>query len=118
MRNTAEYEEYLTNPLEDRYPMQSEPVCDECSEPQDEQPWCGECGCCLDCCRGEYVGCPPKGMKCKSCGNDDDFIICYISVDRVWYKGTGEVVDSKSLFVDDTDSPPACGKCASKDIRR
>ena len=51
MRNTAEYETYLTNPLEDRYPEETTPTCDECSEPQDEQEWCGECGCCRACCK-------------------------------------------------------------------
>ena len=63
MRNTVEYETYLTNPLEDRYPEEVTPTCDECSEPHDEQPWCGECGCCRDCCKGEDVDCFPSSMK-------------------------------------------------------
>lgn len=63
MRNTAEYENYLTNPLEDRYPEEPIPTCDECGEPHDEQPWCGECGCCRACCKNEYVGCIPNDAK-------------------------------------------------------
>lgn len=62
MRNTAEYEAYLTNPLEDRYPEENTPTCDECGEPHDEQPWCGECGCCRACCKNEYVDCMPDSM--------------------------------------------------------
>ena len=62
MRNTAEYEAHLTNPLEDRYPEEPTPTCDECSEPHDEQEWCGECGCCRVCCKNEYVGCMPASM--------------------------------------------------------
>jgi len=70
MRNTAEYENYLTNPLEDRYPEEPIPTCDECGEPHDEQRWCGECGCCLDCCKAIFVGCKPKTRwehNCKEC---------------------------------------------------
>jgi hypothetical protein len=63
MRNTAEYEAYLTNPLEDRYHEEPTPTCDECGEPHDEQPWCGECGCCLDCCKGATSDCEPKTRK-------------------------------------------------------
>ena len=63
MRNTAEYEAYLTNPLEDRYPEEPTPTCDECGEPQGEQEWCGECGCCRSCCKNEYVDCEPAGLK-------------------------------------------------------
>lgn len=62
MRNTAEYEAHMTNPLEDRYPEEPTPTCDECSEPHDEQEWCGECGCCRVCCKNEYVGCMPASM--------------------------------------------------------
>ena len=63
MRNTAEYEEYLNNPLEQGFAYEPAPQCDECGEPQDEQPWCGECGCCRACCKGEYVDCMPATMK-------------------------------------------------------
>ena len=51
MTNTAEYERYLTNPLEDRYPEEPEVRCDACAEPHGEQDWCGECGCCQIHCR-------------------------------------------------------------------
>lgn len=58
MRNTAEYEAYLTNPLGDRYPAEPEIRCDWCGDPQDEDntEWCGECGCCKEHCQN-YIDC-------------------------------------------------------------
>ena len=65
--NTAEYEAYLTNPLEDRYPEEPEVRCDWCGEPCSVYVWwCGECGCCKEHCQN-FINCegtaPTRGAS-------------------------------------------------------
>lgn len=55
-------------------------------------------------------------MKCNDCGNNDTFIEAYKGWDKVYYGGTDEAQDSKSIDIESADDPRRCEQCYSVNI--